>query len=215
MNTHHGLGLLYCGYKLNGTIRLFLDHPRDLNKGIQRNPKYVRAIDAVIPKVSGSSHFSIVDGRSGFWPVKLDDESNKLYTFRTPWTKYKWRRLPFGLTGNGDVFQEWMDTVFGKPDGLSGIADDPFSYGKSEQEYDQHILNVLDTARDNNLGFNPDKFRFKVGQDGDHCWWRHRPPPERTLKPKSRRADSCVPAKNQDMDSTTGKGRGEWAVVLQ
>ena len=55
------------------------------------------------------------------------------------------------------------DTVFGKLDGLSGIAYDPFIYGKSEQEHDQHILNVLDTARDNNLRFNPDKFQFKVG----------------------------------------------------
>lgn len=49
-----------------------------------------------------------------------------------------------------------MDTVFGKLDGRSGIADDPFIYGKSEQEHDQRILNVLDTAGDNNLRFNPD-----------------------------------------------------------
>ena len=98
--------LLRLQEKLNGTIRLCLHHPRGLNKGIQRNPKYVRAIDDVIPKVSGASHLSIVDGRSGFWQVKLDDESNKLCTFRTPWTKYRWRRLPFGLTCNGDVFQE-------------------------------------------------------------------------------------------------------------
>ena len=63
-----------------------------------------------------------------------------------------------------------MDTVFGKLDGRSGIADDPFIYGKSEQEHDQHILNVLDTAGDNNLRVNPDKFQFKVGQDDDHCW---------------------------------------------
>ena len=54
-----------------------------------------------------------------------------------------------------------MDTVFGKLDGLSGITDDTFVYGKSEAEQDQHILNVLDTARDNNMRFNPDKFLFK------------------------------------------------------
>ena len=57
-----------------------------------------------------------------------------------------------------------MDTVFGKLDGLSGIAHDPFIYGKSEQEHDQHILNVLDTQGDNNLRFNPDKVPFKVDQ---------------------------------------------------
>ena len=30
------------------------------------------------------------------------------------------------------------------------------------QEHDQHIHSVLDTARDTNVWFNPDKFQFKV-----------------------------------------------------
>ena len=62
--------------KPNGMIRLFLD-PRDLNKTIQRTHYYVRTIDDVIPKRSGASHFSILDARSGFWQVELDDESSK------------------------------------------------------------------------------------------------------------------------------------------
>ena len=53
-----------------------------------------------------------------------------------------------------------MDTVFGQLDGLTGIAEDIFVYGKSEN--DQHILNTPDTARENNVKFNPDKFQFKV-----------------------------------------------------
>ena len=55
-----------------------------------------------------------------------------------------------------------MDTNFGKLGGLSGIADDTFIYGKSEAEHDQHILDVLDTARENNIRFNPDNFQFNV-----------------------------------------------------
>ena len=149
--------------KSNGTIRLCLD-PRDLNKAIQRTPYYVKTIDEVIPKVSVASHFSILDGLSGFWQVEIDDESSKLCTFSNPWGKYRWRRLPFVLICTGDVFQEKMDTVFEKRDGLSGIADDTLVYGKSEVEHDQHILNVLETARDNNIRFSPDKFQFRVDQ---------------------------------------------------
>lgn len=55
-----------------------------------------------------------------------------------------------------------MDSTFGKLDGLSGIADDTFIYDKSEAEHDQHILDILDTARENNVRFNPDNFQFKV-----------------------------------------------------
>ena len=56
------------------------------------------------------------------------------------------------------MFQEKMDNVFGNLDGLSGIANDTFFDGKSEAEHDRHILNVLDTARENNIRFNPGKF---------------------------------------------------------
>ena len=64
--------------KRNGQIRLCLDRSRDLNKAIKRNPYYVKTIDAVIPKISGATHFSILDARSGFWQVELDDESSRL-----------------------------------------------------------------------------------------------------------------------------------------
>ena len=133
----------------NDTIRLCLD-PCDLNKALRRTPNYVRTIDDVIPKVSGASHFSILDARSGFWQVELDDESSKLCTFSNLWGKYGWKKLPFGFSCCRDMFQEKMDNVSGNLDGLSGIANDTFVYGKSEAEHDRHILNVLDTARENN-----------------------------------------------------------------
>ena len=137
-------------------------HHSNLYKAIKPNPYYVRTIDGVIPKVSGSTHFITLDACSGFWKVNLDQESSRLSTFNTPWGKYRWTRLPFGLTCSGDAFQEKMDMVFGRLDGLSGITDDTFVYGMGEAKHDQHILNVLDTARENNVRFNPDKFQFKV-----------------------------------------------------
>ena len=149
--------------KPNDTIRLCLA-ARDLNKAIRRTPYHVRTIDDVIPKVSGASHFSILGARSGFWQVELNDESSELCTFSTPWGTYRWKRLPFGLSCSGDMFKEKMDNVFGNLDGLSGIANDTFVYFKNEAERDRHILNVLDTARENNIRFNPDKFQFKVHQ---------------------------------------------------
>lgn len=54
--------------------------------------------------------------------------------------------------------------VFGKLGGLRGIADDTFVYGIGEEEHDQRILNVLGTARENNVRFNEDKFQFKVNE---------------------------------------------------
>ena len=122
----------------------------------------MRIIDNVIFKVSGALHFSILDAHSGFWQVELDEDSSKLCTFNTPWGRYWWKMLPFGLTCSGDVFQGKMDTVFRMLDGLSRIADDTVMHGKSEAEHDQHIINVLDTAKENNTRFNQNKCQFKV-----------------------------------------------------
>ena len=149
--------------KSNGSIRVCLDPP-DLNKAIKCNRHYVRSVDDIIPKVAGATHFSILDARSGYWQVKIDEESSKLCTFNTPWGKYRWTRLPFGLTCRGDVFQEKMDSVFGSLDGVTGIADDTFSYGTSEASHDELILSVLDTARKNNMRFNSEKCQFKVAE---------------------------------------------------
>ena len=104
--------------------------PRHLNKAIQRTPYYVRTMNDVIPKVSGASHFSILDARRRFWKVKRDDDRSRRCTSSTPCGKYRWKRLPFGLTYSGDVFQDRIENVFGKLDCLSGIADDTFIYGK-------------------------------------------------------------------------------------
>ena len=70
--------------KPNGSIRVFLD-PRDLKNAIKCNRYYICSIDDVIPQVSGSTHFSKLDARSGHWPVQLNEESSRLCTFNTPW----------------------------------------------------------------------------------------------------------------------------------
>ena len=147
--------------KPNGSIRVCLD-PHDLNNAIKCSRHCIHSIDYVIPQVSASTHFTILDARSGYWQVKLDKESSRLCTFNTPWGKYHWTRLPFGLTCSGDVFQEKMDSVFGPVDGVTDIADDTFTYGKSKRDHDNHLINVLETARKNNVKFNPDNFQFKV-----------------------------------------------------
>ena len=49
--------------KVHGSIRF---DPRDLNKAMKRNAYYTRNVDNVIPQVSGSTLFSILDARSGY-----------------------------------------------------------------------------------------------------------------------------------------------------
>ena len=146
--------------KPDGTLRLCLD-PKDLNKEMKRDKWYTRTMDDVLPELAGSKFFSLLDAKSGFWHIPLDHESSMLTTFNTPWGKFRWLRLPFGLTVSGDVFQERLDRVLRSIPNTTGIADDVLSHGKTATAHDAAVITLLETARANNLTFNAKKFVFR------------------------------------------------------
>ena len=91
--------------KSNGSLGLCLD-PKDLNKAIERNEWYSRTIDDILPELAKSKFKTLKDATSGYWHVVLDLDSSLLTMFNTPWGKFRWLRLPFGLKIASDVFQE-------------------------------------------------------------------------------------------------------------
>ena len=82
--------------KPNGKLRICID-PRDLYKAIKREYYPMRTIEEIITRMPNAKVFSVLDAKSGFWQVKLDHESAKLCTFNTPFGRYMFKRLPFGL----------------------------------------------------------------------------------------------------------------------
>ena len=79
-----------------GKIRNCLD-PKDLNKGIRR-PKYqLRTLEEVLPKLSKAKVFTTLDAKDGFYQITLDERSSKLTTLWTPFGRYRYLRIPFGV----------------------------------------------------------------------------------------------------------------------
>ena len=81
-------------------------------------------IDEVSAELHDSRYFRVVDTMSGYWMVELDSESSLLTTFSTPWGKYKWLRLTFGLNVSSDVFQERLNSILQGVKGITGCVDD-------------------------------------------------------------------------------------------
>ena len=146
--------------KEDGSLRLCLN-PKDLNKAIERNQWYARTLDDILPELAQSKYFTVKDATSGFWHVPLDLRSSLLMTFNTPWGKYRWLRMPFGLKVSGDVFQERLDSVLRLVPGTLGIADDIVIHGNIEYRHDGTVLILCETARMNNLLLNSKKMQFK------------------------------------------------------
>ena len=146
--------------KPDGCIRLCID-TRNLNMAIKRNPYYMRTFDNILPQLSKAKTISIGDATSGYWHVPLDFASSLLMTFSTPYGKFRYLKLPFGLKIASDIFQERLDRVLALVPDTIGIADDIVIYGENETEHDASFFTSCETARANGLKLNAKKLQFK------------------------------------------------------
>ncbi|XP_057679220.1 uncharacterized protein K02A2.6 isoform X2 [Corythoichthys intestinalis] len=147
--------------KKNGSLRVCLD-PRDLNVAIKRQHFSIPTPEEVLHKLSGKTIFSILDEKDGYWQVRLDTPSSMLCTFSTPWGRFRFKRLPFGIKSASEVFQQRNSETFGDIEGVHIIADDMIIAAASEEEHDAILQKVMDAAQKNNVKFNKDKIQYKV-----------------------------------------------------
>jgi hypothetical protein len=137
---------LVYGRKPNGRLRICLD-PKDLNAAIQRDHHVTPTLEEILPKLNGATHFSILDARSGYWNVTLDEESSYLTTFNSPFGRYRFKRMPFGLKMSQDVFQSKIDQTFEGCNGVVGIADDIVVFGKTAEEHDENLHGMMEMPK--------------------------------------------------------------------
>ncbi|CAK1599497.1 unnamed protein product [Parnassius mnemosyne] len=147
--------------KKNGTLRICLD-PRALNNAIQRAHFQLPTIKELATKIHGASFFSVLDANSGFWAIKLDDQSSDLCTFSTPFGRYQYLRLPYGLNCASEVFHAKIKQLIEDLDGVDSFIDDIICWGRNKDEHDRRLNALLNRAREINLKFNKDKCRICV-----------------------------------------------------
>ena len=141
-------------------IRICID-PRDLNQAIKREHYPMKTIEEVVAEIPGAKVFSTLDARSGFWQIKLDEASSKLCTFNSPFGRYRFTRLPFGIKSAPEVFQKSMSNLFEDIEGAKPIVDDILVWGRDVKEHDARLRQVLDRSREANLKLNPEKCHIR------------------------------------------------------
>ena len=95
-------------------------------------------MEDVLPKLKGASLFSICDLKSGYHHCELDKESSRLTTFATPFGRYRWLWLPFGLKVSSEIFQKRLHQALEGLEGIQCIADDILVHG-DEKTHDDRI----------------------------------------------------------------------------
>lgn len=105
--------------------------------------------------------FSILDCSSSFWMVPLDKPSSDLCVFGTPFGRYKFLRLPFGLNLSSKVFQRIISSIF-DIEGVEPYIADIVVHGKTIEEHDRRLEQVLKVATEYNIKFNSEKCVFNT-----------------------------------------------------
>lgn len=145
--------------KRNGALRVCLD-PRNLNKAILRPHYPFPSIDTVKSKLKGATVFSTLDANSGFWTIPLDSESSQLCTFITPFGRFKFLRLPFGVSSAPELFNAIMVDLFKNIPNIIIYFDDVLVYASSQKEHDTILRTVLERAREVGMKFNMSKSKL-------------------------------------------------------
>ena len=148
--------------KANGSLRICVD-PQPLNVALKREHYKLPTFDEVIPRLTNAKVFSRLDVESAFWHVKLDEASSDLTTMTTPFGRYRWKRLPFGLKVSSEIFQKRLLQAL---EGLSGVlcvADDIVVIGQGDdleaakRDHKVNLQKLQERCKDKNIKLNDKK----------------------------------------------------------
>lgn len=147
--------------KSNGKVRLCVDLTQ-LNKSVRRESFPLPRLEDTLASLEGSKYFSKMDANSGFWQIKLDEESKEYTTFITPFGRYQYCKMPFGISAAPEFFQRQMNKILGDSKGVVCMMDDILVTGSTKEEHDLRLEEVLAKIERSGMTLNKDKCEFAV-----------------------------------------------------
>ncbi|UYV65657.1 hypothetical protein LAZ67_3004985, partial [Cordylochernes scorpioides] len=147
--------------KPSGDVRICMD-PRELNKYVQRERYILPTAETIFSELKGATVFSVFDASSAFWQVPLDKESTNLCTIATPFGRFRFKRLPYGLNSASEVFQRCINNILSGLQGTACYMDDILIYGSTMEEHNRNLETVLRRLEENNVKLNAKKQQIAV-----------------------------------------------------
>jgi transposase InsO family protein len=128
--------------KPNGKIRLCVDLTK-LNNNVRREHITLPTVDESLANLRDSKVFSKLDANCGYWQIPLAESSRLLTTFITPFGRYCFNRLPFGISSAPEFYSREMMRILAGTPGVICHMDDVLIFGKDEEEHFRNLDTVL------------------------------------------------------------------------
>ena len=146
--------------KPNGQVRLCVDLKK-LNMAIERERYVIPTLQDTFHNMNGSAVFTSLDAASGYWQMPLDENSSKLTTFITPFGRYRFTRVPFGISIASEIYQREMSRILRGLDGIEVYQDDIIIHGKDARQHDERLRKTLDVINMNGIKLNQKKCKYR------------------------------------------------------
>ena len=127
----------------NGKIRVCVNLAK-LNEYVQRENHLLPSVDVTQGKLAGANNYTKLDANSGFWQIKLSEGSKPLATFITPWGRYCFNVLPYGISSGSEKFQKCVSRIL---EGLKGVEcniDDVLVHAPTQELHYSTLNEVLE-----------------------------------------------------------------------
>ncbi|XP_065196547.1 uncharacterized protein K02A2.6-like [Sycon ciliatum] len=146
--------------KPNGRVRICVDLKK-LNGNVKREHFPLPTVEDTLARLAGSTVFSTLDANSGFWQVPLTESASKLTTFITPVGRFRFLRMPFGITSAPEIFQRRLQDFLSHVKGSEVFMDDVLVHAANEAEHDHRLDTTRQVLADAGITLNPDKCHLK------------------------------------------------------
>jgi len=147
----------------------YLLRPPASKQSAEKRAVRLTTFDDVLPNLDQAKLFTKMDVKEAFWHVRLDEESSKLTTMITPFGRFRWSRLPFGLCVSSEIFARKLNEALNGLEGIFVIADDIIVVGCGETEQsaksdnDRKLKSLAKRCSEQNIILNEEK--TKVGKE--------------------------------------------------
>ena len=146
--------------KKDGTLRLCIDY-RKLNAVTLNDTYQMPRVEEIIENLGDAHYISTLDLTKGYYQVSVEEQDRDKTAFTTPFGKFRFRRMPFGLKGAPTTFQRLMDRVLhGYHSFATAYLDDVVIFSSTWESHLKHLKQVFKRLKDAGLTAKRRKCQF-------------------------------------------------------
>ena len=150
--------------KKDGGVRTCVDY-RAVNAVTEPDPYQMPLIEEILDMLASAVFISKVDLTKGFHQIPILKEDCPKTSFCTPWGKFQFKYMRFGLRNGPAVFQRLMDNLLHRDKEYSQVyIDDIAVFSGTWEEHCQHIGVVLSRLKEAGLTANTSKCQWAQTQ---------------------------------------------------